>query len=517
MPSIPDPIREEGADELSVTFYPPLFLQRRIWLLDVLREKQVTHVLDVGCGEGQLLQALCRPAPWLSPPPNHLLQSSSSSSDPTEQSPECPDRIPNLHVTSLHGLDISSTDLAFAIENTSPNEEVQGGYMSNIPLRWENLEVKIWKGGLESINEEFIDVECIVSTEVVEHLPPDIFPSFAPMLLGVYHPRFLLITTPSYTFNARFTAPSAPKSARKGYPDPTGRTDRIFRHDDHKFEWTVDEFQSWCEEVAVRWGYEVKTSGIGRALEVDEWGRDDELGGATQVAIFERIDMEGREEEAWQLLTELRAEAHNLLATHRYSAHPEAKQPRPFTEIGLAVKKKMEDFRESFVRVEEIWFEQDIAILCGGWIEMLVRAVEVSEFLNLKKDGDDQERGSWTIEVMGGVVNPKPLWTASRRSSVDYIPKDWAPEEEEAESSEEGWIGSTDMDGDVSLNGSEDDESEQPVEWHSQWGPVAVNIEEKAPSWDVGWAETGLGINRVAPSPASSMTGWDGDQSDDTT
>ena len=30
------------------------------------------------------------------------------------------------------------------------------------------------------------------------------------MLLGVYHPQFLLVTTTSYTFNARFTSTDAP-------------------------------------------------------------------------------------------------------------------------------------------------------------------------------------------------------------------------------------------------------------------------------------------------------------------
>ena len=74
------------------------------------------------------------------------------------------------------------------------------------------------------------------------------------MLLGVYHPRLLLITTPSYTFNDRFIAPDAPPGTRRGTPDPTGRTGRIFRHWDHKFEWTVEEFTEWCEEVAEDWG-----------------------------------------------------------------------------------------------------------------------------------------------------------------------------------------------------------------------------------------------------------------------
>lgn len=73
------------------------------------------------------------------------------------------------------GLDISSSDLAFAIQGTAPpQDEVElnegsneyRSYLTNVGLRWEQLEVKLWKGGLEMINEDFVDVECIVSTEV---------------------------------------------------------------------------------------------------------------------------------------------------------------------------------------------------------------------------------------------------------------------------------------------------------------------------------------------------------------
>jgi hypothetical protein len=83
------------------------------------------------------------------------------------------DDIPNLHVSLLHGLDISASDLAFAIERTQPPPEPEDiitgmGYRtySTGVQRWEDLQVKIWKGGLETVNEAFVGVECIVSTEV---------------------------------------------------------------------------------------------------------------------------------------------------------------------------------------------------------------------------------------------------------------------------------------------------------------------------------------------------------------
>ena len=64
-----------------------------------------------------------------------------------------------LRPTHVAGLDISSRDLEFAVETTA-----QTAFTSDI--RWEELEVKVWKGGLESVNEEFVGIECIVAMEV---------------------------------------------------------------------------------------------------------------------------------------------------------------------------------------------------------------------------------------------------------------------------------------------------------------------------------------------------------------
>ena len=129
----------------------------------------------MGCGEGQLLTVLCQPAPWLTPPPTSVLKPLSLD-DASPSTPQTPtynhDEIPNLHISELHGLDISSEDLAFALESTAPPKKEQerpgNGYRSfNAGIqRWEDLVVKVWKGGLEVINEEFVDIECIISTEV---------------------------------------------------------------------------------------------------------------------------------------------------------------------------------------------------------------------------------------------------------------------------------------------------------------------------------------------------------------
>ncbi|KAK2460298.1 hypothetical protein APHAL10511_007687 [Amanita phalloides] len=507
--------------ELPVTFHPPLYLQRRLW------------ILDVGCGEGQLLAVLCQPAPWLRPPPFTVLPPSPSvsRSDPSNVPIE---EVTYLHPNLLYGLDISDEDLNFAKSNTEPIAIEEASYAApfrstyrNHCIRWEELSVKIWKGGFQTINEAFADIECIVSTEVVEHLPPDAFSAYAPTLLGVYHPRLFLITTPSYTFNARFNTPDAPPSARSGYLDPTGRTARILRHEDHKFEWTIDEFEAWCNATAEEWGYHVSTSSVGRAIEKDPWGRDEELGGATQVAVFKRLDTipnTERERKGKEVIAKLRSSngEHELLATYLHEAHASSMKSKPLSDIGNAVKAKIEEFSVSFIRLEEIWFERDIAIMCGGWIECLVRAVEECESLRLTKgDGMRKERATWTIELIGATTTPVNLWpTEDGMSEATMVPEDWIPEEDTSAASSE-CEGSTGNEGDISWGGSEDedDESERPKPTAS-WGlrttdsPIHWMSDAEEGEWK-GATKWVKGEYSQEPSSATTA-GWEGDKSEDT-
>ena len=123
----------------------------------------IPQVVDIGCGEGELLACLAQPAPWLRPPLQSLRSKSTrSDSDHNLTEPVDPDdcEIANLHCTNIQGLDISSSDLEYAVLGTTPPQS------DRQHVRWEPLEAKIWHGGLESVNPAFVNVECIVSTEV---------------------------------------------------------------------------------------------------------------------------------------------------------------------------------------------------------------------------------------------------------------------------------------------------------------------------------------------------------------
>lgn len=271
---------------------------------------------------------------------------------------------------------------------------------------------------------------------------------------------------------------------------------------------------------------------IGRAHEADPWQRDSKLQGATQVAAFYKADKtsdEEREERARRKLQELSAEGeeHQCLASYQHPASPSAKTPRSLEEIAKMAKTRMEEYRLSFMRVEELWFEPEIGAMCGGWIEMLVRAVEESPDLNLKRDVDGVRKGRnmWNVELIGGVPNPFQPWGS--KDINDDIPEDWTPRETPYTFSFEGFEASdieesTGVEGDVSAASEDDEESDsEQIDWGG-WTTSSVATEKvidvkptaewgDEDSWGENW---GFHIPRSA---MSSTAGWDGDESEDIT
>lgn len=423
---------DAGPADLNISFFPPLHQQRRSWVLDILRREGVSEIVDIGCGEGELLATLCQPAPWLSPQSHYWRNRSSTQNADDRLASMFDDVLLNdsetrdLHPTRIAGLDINTRALQYAAEDTSPSS-ANPQY-----TRWEPLEVSLWHGSLDSINPTFVGAECIVATEVIEHLTDDLVQRFAPVLLGVYHPRLFLMTTPSYTFNARFSPPGIRDPM--GHADPTGRTDRVFRHPDHKFEWTTEEFSTWCAIVSKEWGYTVEVGCIGYALDKDPWGRDKQLGGASQVAAFKRMDdansKRKRERRTRMVFAALeKKDSHRLVVTHHFAAHPQAGRPHQLEEIGAALLRTFEGWGESVLRVEDLWFSDDTAVLCGGSVELLIETAERDSRLQLRRI-PGQRKGNWTLELLGGVQRPKDSWSAARTSQHEEIVEEVSMEED---------------------------------------------------------------------------------------
>ena len=84
------------------------------------------------------------------------------------------------------------------------------------------------------------------------------------MLFESARPATIALTTPNAEYNVKW--PSLPAG--------------LFRHKDHRFEWTRSQFHAWADDVATRFGYSVTFRPVG-----DE---DTDVGSPTQMAVFVR-------------------------------------------------------------------------------------------------------------------------------------------------------------------------------------------------------------------------------------
>ncbi|KAL1138791.1 hypothetical protein AAG570_008853 [Ranatra chinensis] len=89
------------------------------------------------------------------------------------------------------------------------------------------LNVKVLKGSVSEWDSRLKDTNVVVAIELIEHLFPDTLEQLPYSIFGIIQPDIALFTTPNADFNVLF-------------PNFTG-----FRHDDHKFEWSRQQFIDW--------------------------------------------------------------------------------------------------------------------------------------------------------------------------------------------------------------------------------------------------------------------------------
>lgn len=106
------------------------------------------------------------------------------------------------------------------------------------------------------------DAACIV--EVIEHLDPLRIPAFERVVFEFAVPNTVVITTPNKEYNTHYEWLS----------------EGNLRHNDHRFEWSRDEFAKWTDHICETFGYTVERSEIG---DVDE-----EYGAPTQMGVFRK-------------------------------------------------------------------------------------------------------------------------------------------------------------------------------------------------------------------------------------
>jgi len=100
-------------------------------------------------------------------------------------------------------------------------------------------------GSLFYYDERLKNKDIIILCEVIEHIDEYRLPKIMQTILQDYRPKLLLITTPNQEYNKVY-------GMGEGY-----------RHPDHRFEWTREEFVQWCQMQNENQDYELTFDGIG--------------------------------------------------------------------------------------------------------------------------------------------------------------------------------------------------------------------------------------------------------------
>lgn len=195
-----------------------LWQQRMGAVVAVLRSVDAKRVLDLGCGEGRLLREL----------------------------------LEERSLTEIVGMDVSYRSLEIASQRLR---------LDRMPTKQRDR-LKLIHGSLMYRDKRLAGYDAATVVEVIEHLDPPRLAAFERVLFEAARPKTVIVTTPNADYNVKFETL------------PAGQ----FRHKDHRFEWTREQFQKWSQRVAERFGYSVRFLPVGE--------EDPQLGAPTQMGVF---------------------------------------------------------------------------------------------------------------------------------------------------------------------------------------------------------------------------------------
>jgi len=147
-------------------------------------------VLGLGCGEGNLLRDLLK----------------------------------ERQFTRIVGMDVSIRSLERASERLR---------LERLP-DMQRQRIELMHGSLIYRDERLVGFDAAACVEVIEHLDPPRLTAFERAVFEFARPGTVVVTTPNAEYNVMWETLPAGK----------------FRHRDHRFEWTRNEFRSWAERVA---------------------------------------------------------------------------------------------------------------------------------------------------------------------------------------------------------------------------------------------------------------------------
>ena len=246
--------------EHLVRFDPPLYIQRYDYVINLLKNLKCATYMDVGCSECKLL---C------------LIKNSS------------------MNLNLIVGVDIDHIVLHEAIQKFD--------YImyDMIYPRDQPLDIYLVKGDLANPSPYFIDqmkyestaLDFVSLVELIEHLYPETLEKLVHTVFAQLKPKYVLISTPNSEFNVVFenheNNHGSHETNNNCLSQPNHQTNKKFRHWDHKFEWTRNEFETWCQSSILNkyTDYElVCYDGVGNAPDTFEH----DVGYCSQIAFFAR-------------------------------------------------------------------------------------------------------------------------------------------------------------------------------------------------------------------------------------
>ena len=217
---------ETASDQREETLEKPLSLHdhRHGAVMAALRASGARSVLDLGCGEGKLLRDLLQDRQF-----EHIV-----------------------------GMDVSIRSLEIAQKRLK---------LDRLPDR-QAERLKLIHGSLIYRDKRLDGFDAAAVVEVIEHLDPPRLSALERVLFEFARPKTVVLTTPNREYNVMWETL------------PAGQ----FRHADHRFEWSRQEFQDWANLVAEKHGYSVRFLPVGPEHE--------KVGSPSQMGVFER-DAEG--------------------------------------------------------------------------------------------------------------------------------------------------------------------------------------------------------------------------------
>ncbi|KAK9306340.1 hypothetical protein QLX08_003025 [Tetragonisca angustula] len=226
-----DPEAPQDFERKPITFCPPVYMQRYIAVRNLISSEKyqgkIRKIADIGCGEFGFFNYMKRTA----------------------------------GIEEILCVDVNESVLEAFHEKVAP---LISEYINRRPIP---LVVEIYKGSVTQNDKKLENTDAVICIELIEHLHPSTLAKVPQNIFGFIRPKVAVITTPNADFNVLFSNVFR------------------FRHHDHKFEWTRQQFQEWAKSITLRYpSYTVTFEGIGKGPEGSE-----HLGCCTQMAVFHRI------------------------------------------------------------------------------------------------------------------------------------------------------------------------------------------------------------------------------------